>query len=62
MRGGWLSLFFDVEVHEVIQAIRVAAGSDTITLEGDELNPVAQCLRGRVSGDGNSSCSRRSGA
>jgi hypothetical protein len=51
---------FDVEVHnkdEIIQAI--GAGFDTITLEGNELNPVTQCLSERVSGDGISSCSRR---
>jgi hypothetical protein len=46
-----LSLLFDVEVNdkdEVTQAI--AAGSNAITLEGNELNPVTRCLRGRVSG------------
>lgn len=54
---------FDVEVHdsdEVIQAI--VASSDAITLKGNELNPIAWCLHGHASGDGNSSCSRLVGA
>jgi hypothetical protein len=46
-QSGWLSLLFDVEVHdkeEVIQAI--AARFDAIMLEGNELKPLTWCLCG----------------
>jgi nicotinate-nucleotide pyrophosphorylase (carboxylating) len=43
----FLSLLFDVEMHNKDQVIQVtAAGSDAIMLEDSELNPVTWCLRG----------------